>query len=293
MSMVLTYFGHHKCASQYIKAVFLQSTSALAIGPARVDYLSTHLPLNFHEKEPYTAAIDDFHDRLLHQPFQVLCLTNADMDSLALLEMRGALRGFHVIRDLRDLLVSAYFSHLFSHPMNQYNWIAEARQRLSAAPDLEAGLLMEIEIDEPIFQDIIEWNYDNPNIYETRYEILVKDPLDEFTRIFSFLGFKIPTFGLNVLGKMILGRTFHIPSSQASLGPPILPRPVLQSILAKNRFEQKSEGRRAGEENAHHHYRKGIAGDWKNYFTPKVSAAFKDRYGEMLIKLGYEANLDW
>ena len=36
------------------------------------------------------------------------------------------------------------------------------------------------------------------------------------------------------------------------------------------RFENLSEGRKRGEENIAAHTRKGIAGDWQNYFTPKI-----------------------
>ncbi|MDA0369019.1 MAG: sulfotransferase domain-containing protein [Proteobacteria bacterium] len=39
--------------------------------------------------------------------------------------------------------------------------------------------------------------------------------------------------------------------------------------------------------------RRGIAGDWQNHFTPKVSRVFKDMAGDALVALGYEADLDW
>ena len=39
--------------------------------------------------------------------------------------------------------------------------------------------------------------------------------------------------------------------------------------------------------------RKGVAGDWKNYFTPPVKEAFKRHYGSLLVDAGYESDLDW
>jgi len=33
--------------------------------------------------------------------------------------------------------------------------------------------------------------------------------------------------------------------------------------------------------------------DWRRAFTPKIKNLFKDRYGELLIRLGYETGLDW
>lgn len=40
-------------------------------------------------------------------------------------------------------------------------------------------------------------------------------------------------------------------------------------------------------------FRKGIVGDWKNYFTEKQKVLFKKVAGQDLITLGYEQNLNW
>jgi hypothetical protein len=32
---------------------------------------------------------------------------------------------------------------------------------------------------------------------------------------------------------------------------------------------------------------------WKQVFTPKIKKAFKERYGDLLVRLGYERGLDW
>jgi hypothetical protein len=39
--------------------------------------------------------------------------------------------------------------------------------------------------------------------------------------------------------------------------------------------------------------RKGIAGDWRNYFSDDHVRAFKKAAGIVLLKLGYEKDLDW
>ncbi|MDP6875494.1 MAG: sulfotransferase domain-containing protein [Alphaproteobacteria bacterium] len=39
--------------------------------------------------------------------------------------------------------------------------------------------------------------------------------------------------------------------------------------------------------------RKGIKGDWKNHFTPRVANRFKEIAGETLIKIGYESDMNW
>jgi lipopolysaccharide transport system ATP-binding protein len=72
-----------------------------------------------------------------------------------------------------------------------------------------------------------------------------------------------------------------------------LPQPILRHILARHAFEHRAGGRTRGQEDVRHHYRKGVAGDWRNYFTSRVTAEFKARYGDLLIRLGYESSLDW
>jgi hypothetical protein len=57
-----------------------------------------------------------------------------------------------------------------------------------------------------------------------------------------------------------------------------------------NRFEAKTKGRRAGTEDTASHYRKGVAGDWVNHFTPEVAAAFEERFGDLPQKLGYNGS---
>lgn len=42
-----------------------------------------------------------------------------------------------------------------------------------------------------------------------------------------------------------------------------------------------------------HFFRKGIVGDWRNEFTRALGEQFAARYGDLLVRLGYEANRDW
>jgi len=46
-------------------------------------------------------------------------------------------------------------------------------------------------------------------------------------------------------------------------------------------------------ENPTSHYRKGIVGDWKNYFTEENVRWFKEEAGDALINLGYEKTNEW
>jgi lipopolysaccharide transport system ATP-binding protein len=67
----------------------------------------------------------------------------------------------------------------------------------------------------------------------------------------------------------------------------------LRQVILDCRFESLSNGRARGEEDMQAHERKGIAGDWHNYFTPAIKYAFKNRYGGLLVATGYERDLNW
>jgi len=58
-------------------------------------------------------------------------------------------------------------------------------------------------------------------------------------------------------------------------------------------FEKLSRGRERGQEDPSSFYRKGVAGDWKNHFSKEDRRVFKEEAGELLIRLGYEDDLDW
>ena len=65
---------------------------------------------------------------------------------------------------------------------------------------------------------------------------------------------------------------------------------VPESDIARMKAEysfQSMTNRKSGEEDTSHHYRKGVAGDWENYFDEEISAAFNRVYGDVCTALGY------
>jgi hypothetical protein len=66
-----------------------------------------------------------------------------------------------------------------------------------------------------------------------------------------------------------------------------LPEDVLSQLLDDYRFERLSQGRRAGNEDHTSHYRKGIAGDWRNYFDGSTERVMRDVSGDLVTRLGY------
>ena len=67
----------------------------------------------------------------------------------------------------------------------------------------------------------------------------------------------------------------------------------LEEVVLSSRFERLTKGRERGQEDVMAHARKGIAGDWRNYFSDPVKQAFKTRYGGLLVATGYEKDLNW
>ncbi len=65
-------------------------------------------------------------------------------------------------------------------------------------------------------------------------------------------------------------------------------------IIDTCRFERFAEGRKRGEADPKSEFRKGIVGDWSNYFTERDKEQFKgSEAGRLLIELGYEKDDAW
>jgi hypothetical protein len=245
MRKLLAYFGHHKCATQWMKAILAEVCTI------------TGRELVVHSG-PRTFG-GDLGAAIPDPEGTVLCYVNADRHHVDTL---GPLRGFHIVRDPRDIVVSAYFSHLYSHP--EYLHLAEYREQLRSVSE-EEGLLLEIDKRRHEFRMMFEWDYERPDILELRMEDVTVESAPAVSRILSFLG---------------LG---------ADDG---LDQATVAAIVERNAFEAKA-GRAPGTEDVRSHYRKGVAGDWVEHFTERHVEYFKDHYNDLLLKLGYEDDPDW
>ncbi len=64
----------------------------------------------------------------------------------------------------------------------------------------------------------------------------------------------------------------------------------LNTIIHKYSFETQTR-RKRGEENRDSFLRKGISGDWKNYFSEEDNKKFLEYTKEIILRLGYEEQL--
>ena len=280
---LLCFFGHHRSASSWVRSI-LQSVSVAAGWPWQV----------VHNEAMFGHDLPNF---LADTQPELLIFSNAKVRYLADLP---AYLGLHVIRDPRDVLVSSYFAHRNSHPTDQWPELVAHRAELQAISQ-EEGLLREIECRREQFEDMAAWSYNLPTIYEIKMEQLTADPAEHFRELFAFWQRLQPgqneaserrlvTFNRKMTGlEWRLRHKVRLPRRHRHCIWPWLVDEVVQA----NSFRHKSGGRSIGETDVQHHYRSGVAGDWRTYFGPELAAQFKANYNDLLLQLGYEANGDW
>lgn len=175
--------------------------------------------------------------------------------------------GSHMIRDPRDIVISAYFYHLWT----KEEWANIPQSGLSGKTykeylnsfNQEAGLLAEMEgISKEIIESMTQWDYSNPYFFEIRYEDIIRDEETTFYQIFKHYG-------------------FHEEAIQICL-----------SIASKFSFKNKSK-RKLGQVKGKSHLRSGQPKQWASMFTDTHKKRFKELFGNVLIKLGYEVDNNW
>ena len=175
-----------------------------------------------------------------------------------------------IIRDGRDVLVSRAF-HLFNEPgvhrlFQRIPAMAKDLERFQADPwffkkNPEVLLRHEVMVRESViwWRDHLQSDYQavekypNVPIRFVRYEDLHRDTQGERERLFEFLDVD-PDRAAKISGHLKPG------------------------------FKQ---------ERPTEFLRKGIVGDWKNYFTDDTKKWFKDEAGEELMRQGYTDSLHW
>jgi hypothetical protein len=242
-----------KTASQWIRNVF----SATAV--YRYSGLLTYAYEHFEGRDDRSLQV-----RTFDRPFPLRTIVSPlyiNYESFATLPKPASYRAFFVVRDPRDLVVSHYFSSRYSHVENP--GVLEERGRLAGLSE-EDGMLVHMEymVERGIFQAIHSWSeqsHGNPNVRVFRFEDLVgPGQLDSILKLMQHCDIRIP-------------------------------REDLEPLLSRLSFKRLSGGRKQGEENKHHKYRSGAAGDWKKYFSARLHDRFEELVGDLPNQFGYEA----
>ncbi|MBE9594687.1 MAG: sulfotransferase domain-containing protein [Proteobacteria bacterium] len=250
----------HKTASQWIHKILSDRKIYQYSGLKPYHYQSC-LPEKVDMRKLLERSFDTpFPERTIVSPIYIA------FDNYNNIPKPKTYRSFFVTRDPRDIVVSNYFSRKYSHSLNPR--IEPLRQQLRACSGVKEGLLVMINWleEDGTFQALRSWNKaerKDEGVMLVSYEALVGHDSDKvFEDLFSHLQIDIP-------------------------------KDVLSELLKDYNFNSLSEGRKTGEEDIHSHYRKGISGDWKNYFDQQVTNEFKRITGDLVYILGYERNVRW
>jgi hypothetical protein len=200
---------------------------------------------------------------LLSSPFVLFCYDSDFCEYASVLD-REDVRILHLVRDPRDVVISAMHYHKASRetwlhePIPGYDNLTYQRA-LRGLPTRFAQYVFEMDNSSAsTLRDMATWRYGRTNCFEARYEDLRQDEeLVYWRRIMAFLG---------------------LDSSQ--------------QLRGACRFWQNSLFGglpRLGNK----HVRSGAVGQWRHEFTPALAQAFLQRFPGLLQSLGYETSDRW
>lgn len=244
----------HKAASQWIRGIFEDSIVYKNCGLRPINIYSNGTRSHIYSEK--NGLENDL--KLTIEKNKIITPIYIDYNTFEnKLDKSDNFKAFFVKRDPRDLVVSHYFSKKYSHVMSGN--IGEFREKLNEL-SIENGLIMLIDFlkEDGTFKALESWEkVDSDKIKVIKYEDLIGNEVKiEFNLLFEFLNFGLPDQKLDIL-------------------------------LNNYSFENMSKGREKGNENKMSHYRKGVHGDYKNYFTDKVYEYFYDITGDLVTELGY------
>lgn len=162
-------------------------------------------------------------------------------------------RSFYVMRDLRDTLVSLYFSLRYTHTTKRFGRIQDFRDRVSGMSDEEGMKLLFRERAADYAGKVMSW-LDSEEVV-VRYEDLIASKGRDLAGVLDRIGMP------------------YDPNS-------------LESALEQHWFENVY-GRKLGELDEKSHGRQGLPGDWKNYESPEFSEVIEEHLLPVLRKGGY------
>lgn len=176
-----------------------------------------------------------------------------------------------LIRDGRDVVTSGVF-----------HWMSKSLRGKDAAEHVEKRRRLFLDNDHStslsrffLDEEIEEWaglwtqplaatkqSHAQLRMMDLRYESLKRDTRGSLGELFTFLSAK------NDEGRQ-------------------------QACLEAGAFERMSGGRKVGDAVPDAHVRKGVVGDWRNYFTRQDGALFWQLAGEWMRELGYASDDAW
>ena len=260
--VLIIHFGYHKCMTYFFRQVF--------------NCLSEKMEWDFQVFNTIAS------DQLIQQANDIrknqILLINTIISDISALPKYFI--GSHIVRDPRDLLISGYNYHKWSPD----NWIVkpmsdELREQLKIDSfkikkdttgytyqelinnvDKEMGLMIELNWRNFTYSHMMKWNYHHPNILELRYEEIFGQELQVFNKIFKHYGFN--------------------------------DKQIEEGLECVQQFTFDTK-KKKGDVGSDRHVSKGVSGQWEEHFYPELKSVFKERYQDLLVKLGYEHDDKW
>jgi hypothetical protein len=236
---------HHKTGTVWMSTVF--KAIAGDVGAEYVDFWSRDGQVSEALKPPF-----------------VLFNYHSDFRAHSDILDRDDVRILHLIRDPRDVLISAMHYHRKANetwlhePVPGYDNVTYQRRLNALATRFEQYVFEMEHSTESTLRDMLEWRYGRANCFEARYEDLRQDAqMEHWSKIAAFLGFD-----------------------------------EAEQKICRERFWQNSLfGNLASY--GHKHVRSGDVAQWKREFTPELANAFLARFPNALQSLKYETGNEW
>ena len=165
---------------------------------------------------------------------------------------------YFIFRDPRDVVVSHvfYITEMESHHVHHASY--------QSLPDFDARLKVsilgrpDVDVEFPNiaerFAPYLGW-LDQPQVLIIHFEDLINDRVQTLNRIIDHFLTRVP---------IQTSRQLILDSLESAINPTKSPT-----------------------------FRSGKTGEWKKHFTDEHKQIFKDVAGDLLIRLGFETNLDW
>lgn len=169
---------------------------------------------------------------------------------------RGPYLAVAVVRDPRDIVVSGYFSVAQSHKIINEDIASRRQDYLALGP--VAGMAQQIEDGVSYYQALRSW---------------IPARTENKVRVFRYEDLFGPNH-VEVMEDFLRALAIFLTPAD------------LRRLCDKHSFEAKT-GRQRGEEDLSKHYRKGVAGDWKNHLTEEHLQRLETLCGDVLDAFGY------
>ncbi len=177
-----------------------------------------------------------------------------------------------VIRDGRDIMVSAYYYMLNKNEINKQFGVDHYRKHL-------------------VFDDYDDIRGNMPRFIEQLFDTHVKETFhfswSQFIDDWLCHDVAVVKYEdlLTNAAQILVDTTHRLTGKELGID--------RANEIVENYSFKKLSGRKQGQENKKSFVRKGIAGDWKNHFSVEACEAFNHYAGQQLISVGYEKDDSW